>query len=72
MDILAGAVEVVGLYLVGNKRKIAFLLGLLANLIWIGYVLAEGHTYGLLLVCVPAAVVNTRNWFKWRAEEKCR
>lgn len=70
MDWLAGILELLAVWLVGNKRKIAFLVGFAGNVAWFIYVLWEGHTYGLLLVCVPVAGINLRNYVKWAREER--
>ena len=68
MDILAGILELIGIWKVGDKKKIAFVFYTFANLIWI-YVAFHAHVYGLLLVVIPAIVMNIRNWLKWSREE---
>ena len=71
MDFFAGIVELAGCWTLGNKKKIGFLLNLLSNILWIFYVLAFGTTYGLLLVVVPAAFINIRNYLNWVTIETC-
>lgn len=65
MDFLAAAFELVASYVIGNKKRIGFLLNLIGNSIWI-YVACRMQIYGLLLVVLPAMVLNVRNYRKWR------
>jgi nicotinamide riboside transporter PnuC len=68
MDFVAASLELLGLYLIGNKAKWGFLFAIAALSVWI-YVAVTRDTYGLILIAVPGIVMNTRNFFKWRAEE---
>lgn len=68
MDILAGILELIALWLVGNKNKYAFCLFILCNIAWI-YVAIYSKVYGLLLISIPAIVVNTRNYLKWKEKK---
>ena len=68
MDILAGIVELIGLWVVGNKNRISFILFIVCNLLWI-YVAFSKHIYGLLIVSIPALLINTRNFIKWGKDE---
>ena len=65
MDWIAGIFELVGLWQVGNHRRRGFLIGALGNMAWIVYVLGSGHATGLMLVVVPALLINLRNWRRW-------
>ena len=64
MDYIAGLLELLGSYLIGNKNKIGFLLNILGCILWI-YVAIQTQIYGLLLVVIPAIVINSRNFIKW-------
>lgn len=64
MDIFAGIFELIGNYLIGNKNKFGFLINIVSCFIWI-YVAIIFHIYGLLIVVVPAIIINIRNFFKW-------
>ena len=64
IDLLAGAFDLVGCYTVGNKRKVGFVLNFLGNLGWV-YVAFSTKIYGLLLVVLPALILNVRNYRKW-------
>ena len=65
MDWIAGILELVSTYLVGDKKRIAFVFAFLCNVCWIAYILRNKVTYGLLLVTIPAAGIAVRNWIKW-------
>ena len=65
MDFLAGGFELVASYVIGNKKRIGFLLNLIGNSIWV-YVAFKMHIYGLLLVVIPAMIFNVRNYRRWR------
>jgi len=65
MDWLAGGLELIACWLIGSRVRSAFLIGLAGNLAWVAYVLTTGSARGLLLVCVPMAVINIRNYHNW-------
>lgn len=65
MDFLAAAFELVASYVIGNRKRIGFLLNLIGNSIWI-YVACKMHIYGLLLVVIPAMILNVRNYRRWQ------
>jgi hypothetical protein len=64
MDIFAGIFELIGNYLIGNKNRFGFLINIVSCCIWI-YVAIIFHIYGLLIVVVPAIIINIRNFIKW-------
>ena len=64
IDFVAGAFELGGLWCVGNKWRIGFILNLVGSITWI-YVSIKMQIFGLLLVVVPAIVLNIRNYRKW-------
>ena len=70
IDIVAGVLTLLGVYMVGNKNKFGFLIALASNIAWITYVIVTGHTFGVALECLPLTVINLRNFIKWRKEEK--
>ncbi len=65
LDYAAATLELTGAWLVGSKRRIGFVLNAAGCLIWIEVALRV-ELYGLLLVVVPALVINMRNWWRWR------
>jgi len=64
LDLIAAIFELTASYLIGNKNKLGFYLNLLACLTWI-IVAITSQIYGLLLVAIPAIIVNIRNIIKW-------
>jgi nicotinamide riboside transporter PnuC len=67
MDLLAGLLELLSIWLVGNKNKIAFITYNIANCFWI-WTAFDKKVYGLLLVVIPAIFINIRNYRKWSKE----
>jgi len=65
IDYVAGLSELTGLWLVGSKKRIGFILNILGCIIWI-YVAFSNKIYGLLLVVIPAIIINFRNFKKWK------
>ncbi len=73
MDFLAGGLELLGGWLVGNKSRSGFCFNFVACSIWIWIGLGPPLTrplYGILLVVVPALFINIRNYRKWSRESR--
>ena len=70
MDYFAGALELMGLWLIGSRRIAGFYCGICCNVAWIMYVIMYGKTYGLLLVVIPALAINLRNIRRWKGCSK--
>ena len=64
MDWIAGILELLGKWLVGDRKRIGFAASLLSCFVW-GAVAIRTEIYGLLLVVIPAMVINVRNFLKW-------
>ena len=64
LDWIAGLFELSGSWTIGNKKKIGFLLNIIGCSCWI-IVAFKSKVYGLLLVVIPAIVINIRNFIKW-------
>ena len=64
MDIIAGILELTGSWLIGNKKRIGFIINIIACSMWV-YVAFISHVYGLLIVVIPAIFINIRNFKKW-------
>lgn len=69
LDWVAGFIELGATYLIGNKKRVGFVLHTFACILWIVVSFRTG-VHGLLVLMVPSIVVNTRNWIKWWLEEK--
>jgi hypothetical protein len=64
-DWLGSALELFGMWKVGNKKRYAFIFSGLGNFCWILYVYFNQVTYGLLGIVIPALIINIRNYLKW-------
>ena len=65
MDWIAAIFELCGDWVVGNKRRLGFVLKFICGLCWITYVITSKSAYGLLLVVIPALAINVRNFIRW-------
>lgn len=70
MDWLAGVLELLGKWVVGNKNKWGHVINISCCIVWIIYVFWQQTAYGLLIVVIPAIIINIRNFIKWNKEEK--
>ena len=66
---LLSIISLVTLWLIGNKNKAGFILGLLNQILWIWYALMLKQ-YGLLVGVIAYAVIYIRNLIKWNKDEK--
>lgn len=66
ITIIAAIFELLGIYLLGKKQKVGFILGTISCVLWIVYVAITHHTLGLLLICGFAIVLNYRGYHHWK------
>lgn len=59
-------VGVAGLWLAGSQKKLGWLIGLCAQVIWIAYAVATKQ-YGFIVSAVAYGAVYARNYVRWRA-----
>lgn len=64
MSIIAGLLELVALYLIGQRNESGFLLNIFALSIWI-YVAFNQHVYGLLIIAPVGIFINIQNYRRW-------
>ena len=57
------------LYLLGNKARAGFLLGVVANFFWFGYGFMSGSMANMLCSCV-IVLLQVRGWHNWGRETK--
>ena len=57
------------LYLLGNKARAGFLLGVVANFFWFGYGFMSGSMANMLCSCV-IVLLQIRGWHNWGRETK--
>ena len=65
MDWLAAVLELLGLWLLGTKCRGGFLVLILGSVFWI-WIGQEKELWGLVVICGIMALVNIRNYRKWR------
>lgn len=65
IDHIAGVLELLGIWLVGRKKKSGFLFAAAGGIVWIIAVIRTGVMFGLLIVVLPALGLNVYNYFKW-------
>jgi hypothetical protein len=58
-----------GLYLVGNKSQVGFVIGLSVQVLWIIFALVT-YQWGFILSALGYGAMNLRNLLKWRAEKR--
>lgn len=63
------AFGVTGLYLAGKKIWWAWLIGLFAQVLWLGYGLATKQ-YGFIVSALAYAWVYAKNAYKWKDEQR--
>lgn len=70
LSVIAGALELMSSYILGNKQKIGWILEIVVDLIWIymGFIYKE--IIGVWIVCVPDLFISIRNYLKWSQEEQ--
>jgi nicotinamide riboside transporter PnuC len=65
IDWLATASGLTGVYLIGSKKRIGFLIMMIASLSWMTVVFLIGST-ALILGSVVFFSLHVRGWFKWQ------
>ena len=61
---LLSAITIYSMLLAGNKKRGAWLVGLVNQLLWLVWIVLGG-AWGLLPMNVALWVVYSRNYFKW-------
>lgn len=61
---ILSAITAYTMLLAGNKKKGAWLVGLLNQILWFTWIFVSG-TWGLLPMCIVMCIVYYRNYIKW-------
>ncbi len=69
LDWAAMITTFISLYLLGNKMRAGFLVGIGANCFWLGYGFLSASIANMLASCVVAAL-QYRGWLRWASEDK--
>jgi hypothetical protein len=70
LDYIAAIFELLGLYLIGNRSWYGFASNIIGGILWILAVFISHEMFGLLLVVIPAIILNIININKWKKNVK--
>ncbi len=65
MDWIAGLCELIGLWIMGDKNRRCFVFFAGGNIVWTYIAFTRPNMWGLLLVTIPAIIMNIRAFVKW-------
>lgn len=65
MDYIAGILEIIAIWITGDKNRWGWMLGVVCCFFWLGYVFMTGTAYGILIPTIPCLIINIRNFIKW-------
>lgn len=65
MDFIGAILELAGKWVTGRKNRYGWLISTTASLCWILYVVISKVSYGMLIIAIPAIVINLWNFRKW-------
>lgn len=68
---LLTAIGITGLYAAGSKKSWGWMLGLIAQSLWIAYGITTDQ-YGFILSALCYGLVYARNFRAWRGKEEAR
>lgn len=63
------ALGVLGLYLAGKRLTAGWAVGLVAQVIWVGYSIAT-EQWGFIPASIAYGYVYARNWWSWRPKKE--
>ncbi len=70
LSFIAGFLELIAAYILGNKNKLGWLLDIVVDFIWIYLGFLYKEIIGIWVVCVPGLVISVRNYILWSVEEQ--
>lgn len=70
IDWLAMALSLLGVYLLGRKQKVGFIIFTISNLIWAGLGFTLMGSLGIAIGNLVFAGININGYVNWVAEEK--
>lgn len=65
MDWIAAILELSGKWVTGRKNRYGWLFSTGAAVCWVLYVVITWSMHSLLIIAVPAVVINLWNFRKW-------
>ena len=70
LSILAGILELLGIYLLGKKIKWGFISNIIAGILWISFSIITHSAFGLIIVCSTGFILNSKGYLHWRKDEQ--
>jgi nicotinamide riboside transporter PnuC len=67
IDWTAMVLNAAAIYLLGKKRKLGFVLGVVANIAWIAFAVLA-HSVATVVACSIFVFLNARGWWNWTRE----
>lgn len=68
MDWIANILIVLGLYLIGNKQRSAFLFSICGEFLWVIWSIKHGM-WSLAFICTVFCLLALRSYVKWGNDE---
>jgi hypothetical protein len=62
---LAAGFELWGLYLIGKKRRLGFIINIAGGVTWIMFSAITKGAFGLIIVCSVAIVLSIKGFLYW-------
>lgn len=64
LDWVGNIFLILGMWLVGDKIREAFIFAFIGELLWTYYAWKKKE-YGLVFICIIFAILAARNWYRW-------
>lgn len=70
VGVLAALLELIGIYYIGNRKIIGWIINIAGNVCWLYFVYLLGSAYGLILLAVFSIILNARGYRNWKATKE--
>lgn len=65
VDILSTTATFIGIYYLGNRKRVGFIMTCIGNILWLTFGIMTG-SLGLIVANVGLAALNIRAYFRWK------
>jgi hypothetical protein len=72
IDWFASCLELTKMLFIAKKSRTGFVVGFMSCIAWIVYVFLTKSAYGILLVVVPAMLINVVSYIKWGPDNNAK
>lgn len=69
LDWIAAIFEIVGFWLIGNKKRSGFVSCMICSVLWTG-VAIQAKLPGLFAIAILCFILHIRGYLKWKPNEK--